>query len=156
MRGLAIAFSVGLILTGCATGDSYAPDPTLTASTGATLVGSRQDNPNPLVADMRTIVSVVDGKPTRATVFDWGKSILLAPGTHTIQLYSRLGRSGGGVVARMEFEAGKAYALRAERHGLYQATVWLEETSSHQVIGEKLAVCLSPDAPILQLFSSCK
>lgn len=59
------------------------------------------------------------------------------------------------MATQMEFEAGKVYVLRGERNG-GQVSVWLEEKDSGRPAGDKVAVCLSPDAPVLKLFSTCK
>jgi hypothetical protein len=155
-KALSIACTLILatLLSGCAT--KYAPDPSLTAATGATLYGSRQANPNPFVKDLRTVVMAIDTQPTGAIVWDWDQPILLSPGTHTIQFAVRLDQAGGGLATPMAFEAGKAYVLNGERNGTRGATVWLQEKGSSLPAGEKMTVCLSPDAPLLKLFSACK
>lgn len=142
-------------LNGCATRNLYTAPPSLTSASGATVTGSREENPHLLIKDMRTGISSIDGLATGLGTLDWDQPILVTPGKHMVQVYSRYGQSGGGIATQMAFEAGKTYAVQGQRKGQHAAMVWLVDKTTGVAVSEKFAVCLMPDAPIAQLFSSC-
>ena len=167
MAKFACAIGIVLAVAACTPpANRYIPDPSLTAETGATVVGSEDASPNPFRGDLRTVISSIDGRGTGNSIFDWDKSILVAPGTHTIAFSSKQGNGHGGLTTQLTFEAGKAYVLRGQRNGLRRATVWLEEQGSGTAVSDKFAVCFSPSvdpvavgflaAAIVKSLDNCK
>jgi hypothetical protein len=156
---VSIVFSgmLGVTLVGCAGPGRYAPEPSLTRETGATLYGSREHDPNPLAKDARTFVVAVDGKRTGTIPYEWDQPLLVSAGPHAIQIATRYDRMGGSVTTQLTLERGKSYVVRADALDRGNHPIaWVEEQGSGRTVGEKMAMCLDNDAPIVQLLSPCR
>ncbi len=174
MRKTFVWTVISALLVGCvAPPPKYAPEPSLTPQTGATIIGSREENPIPVAPNARNFVMAVDGKTTGKGVFDldnpvfasrvgdgvfeWDKPVLASPGPHTIQVGRRLSPFGGSVAMQATVEGGKTYVVRGETRGNNsRAILWIEEQGTGRIVGEKVAMCLEHDAPIVRLIDACK
>src|SRR5690348_3883409 len=77
---LAALIAVG----GCATRPLYAPPVGLTQTAGATLLGSKHGDS--LLFAERTYVAGVDGRRSGLSAADYDKPVLLAAGSHSIDI----------------------------------------------------------------------
>jgi hypothetical protein len=149
-----VAF-LSIALVGCAT-PTYITPPGLTAETGATVIGSKQEISNVFVEDARTFIGAIDGQTTAHNRHEWDKPVLVAPGPRTIQIVLRQAAWSGSAAVPAALETGKWYVARGVKISPAHADVWMEEKESGKPISEKLTLCLTNDAPIFQLFSRCK
>src|SRR5437868_6396805 len=116
VRVLSIPLLLGLALSACAT-PTYTTPAGLTPASGATLLGSKQAT-SLMVADVRTIVSGVDGQTTGFGIHDWDKPLLVASGQRTIQMYLRQAQVSGSIAIPVTLEAGKTYVVQGFKYGL--------------------------------------
>src|ERR1700722_6202225 len=135
---------LGVILSSCAAPPAmYSPDASLTPATAATLYGSRDPNPIPLVADARTFVTAVDGRSTGRGPYTWDEPLLVAAGLHTIQIATQQRPMAGTVGTQLTLEAGKSYVVQGETSDLgKKGRVWIEERGTGRIVGEKMVMCL--------------
>jgi hypothetical protein len=148
----------GAALAGCAEQSSrYAPEPSLTPQNSATLYGSREPYPLPLIRDARNYILAVDDKPTGLAPFTWDTPLLVSAGPHAIRIARSHGSMEGSVSMQVALESGKSYAIRSEgRDRGYQASIWIEEQESGAIVGDKVTMCLNQKGPIFQLITPCK
>src|SRR5258706_14992628 len=104
---VALATALSIPLSGCFS--HYQPDAPVTAQTGAPLHGFRDRAPDPLVDDMRIVISAVDGKGTGRNRYNWDEPVLVSPGSHTIILHAEHARRGTGIETQLTVEAAKSY-----------------------------------------------
>lgn len=154
-----LSILLGFMLGSCATPPvMYTPDASLSGATAATLYGSRDPNLVPLVADARTFVTAVDGRPTGRGPHTWDEPLLVAAGLHTIQIAVNQRPMTGTVGTQLTLEAGKSYVVQGQTSDLgKKGSVWIEEKGTDRIVGEKMVMCLeNTSGPLVQLITSCK
>jgi hypothetical protein len=154
-----------LFTAGCNTPTSpppkdYIPEAGLTADNAATLTGSKAENPNILIGDVRLYVTHIDNARTHTGLGypDQDKVFLVKPGTHYIGI--TLHRSmtffnGNSYYASteqfVELEAGKAYVVRGELKSRKEAAIWIDEVGSTREQGRTSASVWVPRPVIVPI-----
>jgi hypothetical protein len=135
-------------MASCATPNEYRTPPQLTAQTAATIIGTKQENPDLLAGDLRVYHVAIDKQLTLAGTQGWDKPVLVSGGEHLITFGIAYGRKRIGFTeARINFEPGKTYVLQARRHGDWSAVGWIEERNGRPV-SEEAVVSLSEGRPL--------
>ena len=139
LRGSVLA--AALLIAGCNSTPArpvtpYMPASDLTAENAASLTGSRLENPNILVGDVRVYVTHIDSAPTQGPGYpDPDKILLVPPGTHYVRMilarndFWRSRSSHACIEQFIELEAGKVYVARGELKGR-EANLWLDQVGS--------------------------
>jgi len=137
-------------------GKKYTPALGLTASTGGSLTGSFQEDPDLFRGDLRIYPVAIDKRLTLTGTDGWDKSILVPPGEHVVTIGVAIGRKrfGFGDV-RINVTQQSIYTLRAMRHGDWAAYAWIEQQGG-AVAGEKVLVQLSEGRPLTPVFIPVK
>jgi hypothetical protein len=112
------------------------PASDLTAENASSLTGSRLENPNILVGDVRVFITHIDNTPTQGAGHpDKDTVLLVKPGTHYIRMIltrKDVWRPRSFLACAdqfIELEAGKLYVARGELKGR-EANLWLDQVGS--------------------------
>lgn len=137
LRGVALA--AALVAAGCNTAPPityYEQDATLTPETAATLTGSKSENPNIFVGDIRVFVTHIDSAVTRPGEAYQDTLFLVKPGTRYIRIVMHRRATGTSYAFTasteqfVELEVGKIYVVRGELKGRREASIWVDEVGS--------------------------
>jgi hypothetical protein len=142
------AMLIGALLTaGCITApappqpvlEDYVQPANLTSENAATIAGSRVENSNLFIGDVRIFVSIFDNTRTPIGEDPQSALFLVNPGTHSVRIFLHRNATPTSQAhyawtdQSVELEAGKMYVARGElRSG--NALLWMEEfrTASKQ------------------------
>jgi hypothetical protein len=149
LRGALLA--TALLIGGCNTAPPakiYTQDADLTVDSAATLTGSKVENPNALIGDVRLYVTHIDSARTH-TGFgypDQDKIFLVKPGTHYIGItlhrsmtFFNASSYYASTEQFVELEAGKAYVVRGELKNRNEAVIWIDEVGTTREQGRASA-----------------
>jgi hypothetical protein len=139
------ALAAVLLTAGCSTANgptfpakpviAYAPAADLTTENAASITGSKIENANVLVGDVRVYVTHIDSEPTQRSGTDQDQVLLVKPGTRYVRMVLTRrdfwnGRSFHACAEQfIELTAGKVYVARGELKGR-AANLWLDEMGS--------------------------
>jgi len=112
----------------------YEPPAGLTGANGAT-VSLSNNPPSPGGPDGDTRLMTIDGQPVSVLYFD---KVVLPPGQHTLGIEYNGAAASATVSIKATLQAGANYSAKGQRAGACDATVWLQDDSTGQAMGERL------------------